>query len=71
MDGLQGAQGKDAADHAGDLQGQLLGGSQAVDAVGDRGLERVRQGQVFKVDQPRVHTGFMIFDDQDPELRKA
>ena len=52
MDRLKNAECEDTSDHAGDFKRQLLRGIEAIDAIRDGSLKRIRQREVFKIHEP-------------------
>src|SRR5687768_9338596 len=66
MDCLEHTEGKDSANNAGNFQRQLLRWVQAVDAIRDGGLKRIRKSKVLEIHESRIDAALLILNDQNP-----
>src|SRR5215213_5587658 len=71
MDRLQDAERENAPNDARDLECQLLCRIEAVDAVGDSSLKRIRKCEILKVQEARVDSAFLILDHQNSRIAQG
>ena len=49
----------------------FVGMIEAIDAICNRRLERIRKSQIFKIHEPRIYLAFLILDHQSPRIAQG
>src|SRR5215216_5923949 len=62
MNCLERSEGKDSSDHAGHFKRQLLGWLEAIDAIRNRSLKRIRKCKILEIHKPRIDTALLILN---------